>query len=73
MNEVRRARVKCDIDILAAARDRIDKIRDDEDRAIRGECQHGPGSQSATDFLTEAGHILGVVVDLLQKAKATTE
>ena len=69
MNEVRKARIKCDIDILAAARERIDKIRDDEDRPLRGEHAHGPGSQDATDMLTEAGRILGVVVSMLHKAK----
>lgn len=31
MNEVRRARIQCDIEQLAAARERIHKIRDDED------------------------------------------
>ncbi len=69
MNEVRKARIKCDIDILAAARERIDKIRDDEERALRGDNAHGYGSQDATDMLTEAGRILGVVVSMLHKAK----
>ena len=40
MNEVRRARIQCDIEQLAAARERIHKIRDDEERAIRGESPH---------------------------------
>ena len=69
MNEVRRARIKCDVDILMHARERIEKIRDDEDRAIRGEPSHGYGNQSASDFLSEASQTLMVAIDRLNRAK----
>jgi hypothetical protein len=69
MNELRRVRIKCQIDLIAHARELIDKIRDDEDRAIRGENQHGAGCQASSDFLSEASHRLMVVIDRLQKAK----
>lgn len=69
MNGVRRARIKCDVDILSHARERIEKIRDDEDRAIRGEPSHGYGNQAASDFLAEASQALMIVIDRLQRAK----
>lgn len=69
MNELRRSRIKCEIDIISTARDRIDKIRDDEERALRGDHSQEYGSQGAADLLTEASHILGVVSAILQKAK----
>jgi hypothetical protein len=69
MNEVRRARIKCDIEMLACICERIDKIRDDEDRALRGETPHGPGSKEAADMLTEATYILLKAINQLQKAR----
>lgn len=66
MNEVRRLRVKCEIDQLAVMRERIHKIRDDEGRAIQGGVG---GNQKATDLLSEVGLILLVALDKLQKAK----
>ena len=69
MNEDRRARIKCDVDILSHARERIDKIREDEDRAICGQPSHGYGNQAASDFLSEASQALLIVIDRLQRAK----
>jgi hypothetical protein len=69
MNEVRRARIKCDIEMLACIRERIDKIRDDEDRALRGNTPHGPGSQESSDMLTDAAYALLIVIEKLRKAR----
>ena len=69
MNEVRRARIQCDIEQLAAARERIHKIRDDEDRAIRGESPHGTGSHEASDIMSEVGFLLMIAIDRFSKAK----
>lgn len=69
MNEVRRARIQCDIDIMAALRERIDKIRDDEERGL-SDARFGTGaSEAAIDFLSEASHCCLVVIDRLQRAK----
>ena len=68
MTEVRRLRIKCEIEQLAAIRERIHRIRDDEDRAIAAGMP-GAGSQGATDLLSEAGLILLVVMDKLRRAK----
>jgi hypothetical protein len=69
MNELRRIRIKCEIDQLSMARQRIHKIRDDEDRAIAGDPSHGYGNQGATDALSEVGHILLVAIGKLQRAR----
>lgn len=69
MNEVRRARIKCDIDLLSCIRERIDKIRDDEDRALRGDPLHGFGNAAACVFLSEASQALMIVIDRMQRAK----
>jgi len=69
MNEVRRARIQCDIEQLVSVRERIHKIRDDEDRAIRGESPHGPGSHEASDIMSEVGVLLMIAIDRLSKAK----
>ena len=47
MNEVRRLRIKCEMEQLATLRERVHKIRDDEDRAIAGGVG---GSQDASRF-----------------------
>lgn len=69
MNEVRRLRIKCEIDQLAAVRERLHKIRDDEDRVLQGLSPNGDGNEEAADLLSEVGFILLVVLDKLQKAK----
>ena len=69
MNEVRRLRIKCEIDRLAEMRERLHKIRDDEDRVIRGLSPNGDGNEEASDLLSEVGFILLVALDKLQKAK----
>lgn len=69
MNELRRIRIKCEIDLLSQVRQRIHKIRDDEDRAIAGDHNHGYGDQEVTDCLSEVGHILLVAIGRLQKAR----
>lgn len=69
MNEVRRARIQCEIEQLASARERIAKIRDDEDRAIRGERLFGNGDQEATDLLSEVGFVLLIALDKLNRVK----
>ena len=69
MNELRRIRIKCEIDQLSQARQRVHKIRDDEDRAIRGDPNHGYGDQESTDALSEVGQILLVAIGRLQKAR----
>ena len=66
MNEVRRLRIKCAMEALAELREKIHKIRDDEDRAIAGGLD---GSQDASDLLSEAGMILLVAIGQLDKAK----
>ena len=68
MNEVRRLRIKCEMEQLATLRERVHKIRDDEDRAIAGGVG---GSQDASDTLSEVGNILLVVLGLLGRAKST--
>jgi hypothetical protein len=69
MTEFRRIRIKCEIDQLSQARQRIHKIRDDEDRAIAGDPKHGYGNQEVTETLSEVGHILLVAIGKLQKAR----
>lgn len=69
MNEVRRLRIKCEIDQLAAVRERLHKIRDDEDRVLQGLSPNCDGSAEASDLLSEVGFILMVALDRLQKAK----
>ena len=66
MNEVRRLRIKCAMELLAELREKIHKIRDDEDRAIAGGLD---GSQDSSDLLSEAGMILLVAIGQLDKAK----
>ena len=66
MNEVRRLRVKCEMEQLATLRERVHKIRDDEDRAIAGGVG---GSQDASDTLSEVGNILLVAIGQLDRAK----
>lgn len=69
MNEVRRARIRCDIELVAAVRERIEKIRDDEARGLT-DANFGTGaSEAALDYLSEASHCCLVVIDRLQKAK----
>ena len=68
MNEVRRLRIKCAMEALAELREKIHKIRDDEDRAIAGGVG---GSQDASDTLSEVGNIMLVVLGLLGRAKST--
>ena len=67
MNEVRRLRIKCEMEQLATLRERVHKIRDDEDRSIAGGVG---GSQDASDTLSEVGNILLVVLGLLGRAKS---
>ena len=67
MNEFRRLRIKCEMEQLATLRERVHKIRDDEDRAIAGGVG---GSQDASDTLSEVGNILLVVLGLLGRAKS---
>ena len=69
MNELRRIRIKCEIDVLSQARQRVQKIRDDEDRAILGDPGHGYGDQESTDALSEVGAILLIAIGKLQKAR----
>lgn len=66
MNEVRRVRIRLEMEGLAKLRERVHKIRDDEDRAIAGGLD---GSQDASDTLSEVAHILLVVLGLLDRAK----
>ena len=69
MNEVRRARIHCDIDIVAAVRERLDKIRDDEERG-RTDSKFGiEVNECAIDYLSEASHCCLVLIDRLQRAK----
>ena len=69
MNEVRRARVQCEIDLLIAIRERVSRIRDDEDKSLSGDPRYGSGEPEASDMLSEAGHILLVVIGKLDKVK----
>ena len=70
MNEVRRARIQCEVDNLAYMREKIDKIRDDEARG-RTDSRFGDNSnEDALDYLSEASHCCLVIIDRLQKAKA---
>lgn len=73
MNEVRRARIQCEIDLLAGARERLSKIRDDEDRALSGNVLYGDGDQEVTDGLSEVGCILLVAIGRLDKLKRRKE
>ena len=66
MNEVRRLRIKCEMEQLATLRERVHKIRDDEDRSIAGGVG---GSQDASDTLSEVGNILLVAIGQLDRAK----
>ena len=66
MNEFRRLRIKCAMESLAELREKIHKIRDDEDRSIASGID---GSQDASDLLSEAGMILLVAIGQLDKAK----
>lgn len=69
MNEIRRARVQCEIDLLAGVRERVARIRDDEDKALSGNALFGDGDQEVTDGLSEVGHILLVAMGRLEKLK----
>jgi hypothetical protein len=69
MNEVRRLRIKCEIDQLAAMRERIAKIRDDEERVVKGLSPHGEGCTEALDALSEVGCVLLVAIGKLDKAR----
>ncbi|MBK7424511.1 MAG: hypothetical protein IPJ48_16320 [Propionivibrio sp.] len=51
---------------LAELREKIHKIRDDEDRSIASGID---GSKDASDLLSEAGMILLVAIGQLDKAK----
>ncbi len=66
MNEVRRVRIKLEMEDLAKIREKIHKIRDDEDRSIVGGVG---GSQDASDTLSEVGNILLVAIGQLDRAK----
>lgn len=68
MNEVRRCRVKSEINVLTDSRARIRKIMSDEDRALEGVSMHGHGSREATDSLSETSFILLVAIGMLEKA-----
>lgn len=67
MNDARRLCLKGEIDILSAMRERLHKIRDDEDRISNG--KYGETNQEVTDLLSETGFILLVAIDKLNKAK----
>jgi hypothetical protein len=69
MNEVRRLRIKCEIDQIAAARERIAKIRDDEERVVKGLSPHGDGSAEVVDTLSEIGAVLLIAIGKLDKAR----
>jgi hypothetical protein len=73
MNEIRRARVQCEIDLLAGVRERIARIRDDEDKALSGNSLYGDGDQEVTDALSEVGFILLVAIGRLDKVKRRNE
>lgn len=69
MNEVRRARINCEIDLLTSVRDRLSRIRDDEDKALAGTPIYGSGDTEASDTLSEVGHILLLVIGKLDRIK----
>lgn len=69
MNEDRRARLWSEIELLTSIRDRVKRIRDDEDKARRGSPRHGHGSEYASDFLSEAIIVLLIVINKLEKAR----
>jgi hypothetical protein len=69
MNESRRALIWSEIELLTAVRDRVKRIRDDEDSARRGSPRHGHGSEDASDFLSEASLVLLIVINKLEKAR----
>ncbi len=69
MNEVRRLRIKCEIEQLAAARERIAEIRDDEERVVKGLSPHGDGAAEVVDALSEVGAVLLVAIGKLDKAR----
>lgn len=69
MNEVRRLRVKCEIEQLAHMRERIAKIRDEEERVIKGLSPHGEGSTEAVDALSEVGFVLLAAIGKLDKVR----
>lgn len=69
MNEGRRDRIERDIEMLVCIRDRVKKIRDDEDSARRGSACHGYGSDEASDLLSEASHVLLIAIDRMERAR----
>lgn len=69
MNEVRRARIHCEIDLLTSVRDRIARIRDDEDKSLSGDPKYGSGDSEASDTLSEVNHILLLVIGKLDRIK----
>jgi len=69
MNEIRRVRIDCERKLLAEIRERIDSIRDDEDRALRGDPIMEHGSEDASDYLSEASLVLLIAIDKLGRAK----
>jgi len=66
MKDVRRVRIRIEMEELAKLRERVHKIRDDEDREIAGGVG---GSQDASDTLSEVGNILLVALGQLDRAK----
>ncbi len=66
MNEFRRLRIKSAMELLAELREKIHKIRDDEDRSVASGID---GSQDASDLLSEVGNILLVALGQLDRAK----
>lgn len=69
MNEFRRARIQCEIDMLTSMRDRVSRIRDDEDRAIGGCEKFGHGDPESSDVLTDVCAVLLVAAGKLEQAK----
>lgn len=69
MNEVRRARILCDIDLLIALRGRLEKIRDDEERSRADSRYDADSTEKAMDFLSEANQCCMVVIDRLVRAR----
>lgn len=69
MNDERRARLWNEIELLTAVRDRVKRIRDDEDNGRRGSPRHGYGSEDASDSLSDASHILLIAIDRLERAR----
>lgn len=66
MNEFRRDRIRCEIEQLATLRERLHRIRDDEDRVIAG---GAGGSQEASDHLSQAASTILAAIGLLDKAR----